>query len=194
MKKPSSGESSPTESVAPFAIMSCNKPQRTILLIARCGCESTCWPEAAKRPTGSRSSHSAAIPSVTCTAPQPATITPGRVTYHRNKALGVLAGDNLKCGHSFSPHYQAKLRGLKPLFSQLEREKVNAWFWPRETGPMIEGSAEDVTQNLFSQQGAAQQQDHHPPNPHPTPHPLAARGSRPAGEVKPITHFWQVIF
>lgn len=27
---------------------------------------------------------------------------------------------------------------------------------------MIEGSAEDVTQNLFSQQGAAQQQDHPP--------------------------------
>lgn len=37
---------------------------------------------------------------------------------------------------------------------------------------MIEGSAEDVTQNLSSQQGAVTP---------PKPHPLAAGGLRPAG-------------
>lgn len=55
------------ESVGPFPLMSCNKLQHMISLIARCGCSSKCWSEAAYW----------LLPSVTSTAPPPARITPG---------------------------------------------------------------------------------------------------------------------
>lgn len=100
--------------VGPFPIMSCNTLRciHTICLIARCGPESMCRPRAAKGPM--------AEPLMTLADPishLPGSVTWQRhwccITYYGDKAFGGLANDNLKRGHSLSPHYKPKPKCLK---------------------------------------------------------------------------------